>query len=58
MEETYQIVTDNDGIKYLHFLKNPKLGFDFEFDIYIPENTRIDANLLLSFYDKIDRERM
>ena len=58
MEESYQIVTDNDGIKHLHFLKNPKLGFDFEFDIYIPENTRIDANLLLSFYDKIDRERM
>ena len=58
MEETYQIVTDNDGRKHLHFFKNPKLGFDFEFDIYIPENTRIDANLLLSFYDKIDRERM
>lgn len=58
MEETYQIVTDNDGRKHLHFFKNPKLGFDFEFDIYIPENIRIDANLLLSFYDKIDRERM
>lgn len=58
MEETYQIVTDKDGRKHLHFFKNPSLGFDFEFDIYIPENTRIDANLLLSFYDKIDRERM
>ncbi|MBO6242956.1 MAG: hypothetical protein J6O41_00070, partial [Clostridia bacterium] len=58
MEETYQIVTDNDGRKHLHFFKNPKLGFDFEFDIYRPENIRIDANLLLSFYDKIDLERM
>ena len=58
MEENYQIVTDKDGRKHLHFFKNPSLGFDFEFDIYIPENTRIDANLLLSFYDKIDRERM
>ena len=58
MEENYQIVTDKDGRKHLHFFKNPSLGFDFEFDIYIPENIRNDANLLLSFYDRIDRVRM
>ena len=58
MEENYQIVTDKDGRKHLHFFKNPSLGFDFEFDIYLPENTRENANLLLSFYDKIDFNRL
>lgn len=58
MEENYQIVTNKDGRKHLHFLKNPSLGFDFEFDIYLPENIRENANLLLSFYDKIDFNRL
>lgn len=58
MERTYEIKIEKDGRKHLHFFKNPSLGFDFEFDIYIPEDTRMNANLLLSFYDKIDQRRM
>lgn len=56
--EIYQIESDKDSRKYIHFHKNPSLGFDFEFDIYLPENIRENANLVLSFYDKIDLKRM
>ena len=49
MREMYQMENNRNGRKHIHFLKNPNLGFDFEFDIYLPENTRPDANLLLSF---------
>ena len=58
MREMYQMENNRNGRKHIHFFKNPNLGFDFEFDIYLPENTRPDANLLLSFYDKIHQERL
>lgn len=54
----YQMENNRNGRKHIHFFKNPNFGFDFEFDIYLPENTRPDANLLLSFYDKIHQERL
>lgn len=58
MDELYQIESDEDGKKHIHFYKNPSLGFDFDFDIYLPENVRENANLLLSFYDKINFNRL
>lgn len=53
----YQIENYSDGKKCIHFSKNPDLGFDFDFDIYLPTNIREDANLLLSFCDKLDGNR-
>lgn len=58
MEDIYKIESNKEGKKYIHFYKNPSLGFDFEFDIYLPENIRENANLLLSFYDKINSNRL
>ena len=51
-KKSYEELTDQKGIKYLHFNKNPQLGFDFEFDIFLPLNSKSDANLMLSFDDE------
>ena len=58
MEKTYEELTDSTGKRYLHFSRSPELGFDFEFDIYLPANTKNNSNLLLSLYDRIDEDRL
>ena len=58
MEKTYEELTDSTGKRYLHFSRSPELGFDFEFDIYLPANTKNNSNLLLSLYDRIDEYRL
>ena len=58
MEKNYQIEIDQNGRQHIHFFRNPSMGYDFEFSIHLPENTRIDANILLSLCYTVDSRRM
>lgn len=42
-------ITKEKGYKKVHVPKNPKLGFDFEFDMYVPSDSRENANLVLNY---------
>lgn len=53
-ENDYEIIPSKDGYYSIKFSRNPKLGFDFDFQIYVPETVREDANILLSFSKEFD----